>query len=464
MAVFACGALFSCGDDVNQIGNSLASGEMTISIDTMVYDLKARAVDNQSFDARSGNLLLGNINVPEYGVLKSSFVTRFMPVSSLPSYIDTIPLNRIDSCKLLLGIVRGNITGDSLAPQQLKVYRLNKQLPSGLTNQFDPTGYYDPSKPLGVKSYTVSGMGLNDSLFRVATDASVYVNLPKDMATEVVSLYKSDPSIFAWPQTFAERYLPGIYVESSFGNGCLANISQAVFSVYYHNTVTTTTTVDSVPTTTTRDVANVAWLFTTAPEVLSSNNIKYTVSDNIKNLIAQGKTVITTPGGYTCRFTMPAREIIRDYRDKEHNLSIISNLMLNIPAQAVDNSFGLGPAPYLLLIKTSEVADFFNNNKIPDSKTSFSATYDSYNKRYQFNALRDYLLSLLDKETITDDDLDFSLIPVDMATEDVSTGYYYSSTTTYVTGCTPYTVGPTMTLLDTKNAQVVFSFSSQVIK
>lgn len=463
-ALIFAAAAFSCGDDMSQIGSSLTTGENTISIDTLKYDLKAVPVENKNFDSRSGNLLLGNINVPEYGELNCSFVTRMMPVSKLPARLDTIKLEQIDSCKLLLGIARGNLTGDSLAPQRLTVYRLNKQLPEGITNTFDPTGYYDPKKPLGSQSFTVSAMAKSDSLFNVTDEVSVYVPLPKDMATEVFNLYKNNPGVFAWPQTFAEQYLPGLYIESSFGNGCVANISQAIFSLYYHVPVTTTTTVDGTTTSTTRDVAYSEWLFTTAPEVLSSNNIKYNVSDKIQGIIDQGKTVITTPGGYTAKFTLPIREVIRDYENKEHNLMIISNLLLNLPASAIENDFGIGVAPYMLLIKTSEVDEFFRNNKLPDNKTSFSAVYDYSNKRYQYNGLREYLLNMMAKGTVTDDDVDFSLIPVQITTEEVSSGYYGSQTTSYVTGCTPYAIRPTMTFIDTQAAEMVFSFSSQIIK
>ena len=184
------------------------------------------------------------------------------------------------------------------------------------------------------------------------------------------------------------------------------------------------------------------------------------VSDQIKDRIAQGETIITTPGGYVSKFKFPAKEIIEKYKDSDRNLSIISGLSMSIPAEVVENDYGLGIAPYMMVIKTSEIDKFFAENKIPDNKTSFYAQYDSTNKRYYFSTLRTYLLDLIEKGTITDDDVDFSLIPVQITTE--SNESYYN-TTTYVTKCVPYTFYPTMTKLDTQNAQIVFTFSSQVI-
>lgn len=463
--VLAAG-MIACNEDMSGIGGSITTGEATIYIDTMTYDLQAHAIDNKSFDSRSGSMLLGNLDVPEYGSLNCSFVTRMMCAATLPVGIDTVPLERIDSCKLMLLVDKAGIAGDSLAPQQMTIYRLNKQLPSDINNEFNPEGYYDPSDILSRKNYTLTQRALSDSTF-IADYPNVYIvletKLPQEMAKDVVEKYRTEPSIFAWPQSFAQ-YFPGMYVEPSFGKGCVASIYRIRFVIYYHNLITTTSTVDGETVTkTTKKTIDIP-IFTTAPEVLSSNNVTYKVSDYIRDLIEnEGKTVITTPGGYTTRFTFPAREIIQDYRDKEHNLSIISNLLMNIPAESMTNDYGIGVVPTLLMIKTSEVDEFFRENKLADNKTSFTAAYDSTNKRYQFNALREYLLSLLAKDVITDDDLDFSLIPVYLQTEQNYNSYYGTSSST-VTGVVPYTIRPTMTMLDMDKAQVVFSFSSQIVK
>ncbi len=460
---------FACDDDVSPIGGSITKGEATISIDTTLFDLKATPVVNDRYDARSGALMLGCIDVPEYGRLDCSFVTRLMCVTSLPA-ADTIPQERVDSCILRLGMGKYNFTGDSLAPQQLSVYKLTKQLPSDISNDFVPVPgeYYDPSSPLGKKTFTASNMGVEDSLintdynsyFSKVTPVLVDVKLPDSMAKNIFKDYKENPQIFQWPETFAKDYLPGLYVKSTFGNGCLADFSVLQVIVYHHNFKTTTSTVDGETVTTTTEVPVSSVVFSNAPEVLSSNNISYMVSDQIKDRIAQGETIITTPGGYVSKFKFPAKEIIEKYKDSDRNLSIISGLSMSIPAEVVENDYGLGIAPYMMVIKTSEIDKFFAENKIPDNKTSFYAQYDSTNKRYYFSTLRTYLLDLIEKGTITDDDVDFSLIPVQITTE--SNESYYN-TTTYVTKCVPYTFYPTMTKLDTQNAQIVFTFSSQVI-
>lgn len=178
-------------------------------------------------------------------------------------------------------------------------------------------------------------------------------------------------------------------------------------------------------------------------------------------MIDDGKTIITTPGGYNTSFRFPAQDIINHYKKDEHNLSLISELLLTIPAEPIENSFNIGTAPTLLLIKSSEVEDFFNNNKIPDNVSSFTASYDATNKQYKFSSMRSYIMQLLDKSEITDEDVEFTIIPVELQSE---TAGNYGSTTSYVTKCSPYIVKPTMTHLFTEKASIVFTFSSQIIK
>lgn len=441
----------SCEDNVSQIGDSITKGEVTIHIDSIDYDLKASPVANNDFDSRSGMLMLGNIDVPEYGRLNCSFVTRLLSVAALPQ-ADTVSLDRIDSCKLQLGIARYNYTGDNLSPQKISVFKLNKQIPNDISNDFDPEGYYD-ARAIGKKSFTLNLLQ-DTSMF-------VYVDLPVELGRELFTEYKKSPASFQWPQNFA-KYFPGLFVKSTFGKGCVSNITLLNLKTYFHTPDVKTETVDGTSTTVKYNRPDSVTVLTAAPEVLSSNNISYTVSEKIQKRIDDGETIITTPGGYVSRFTFPVEKIIDDYKDKDFNLSIISSLVMNVPAVPVENDLNISVAPYMLMIKTSEIDNFFSNDKIPDNKIAFSAAYDATNKRYSFNSLRTYLLDLLEKGTVKPDDVDFSFIPVYLGSESTDPTWFQQSTS-YVVSCIPYIMAPTMTLLDTKNTEIVFTFSSQVV-
>lgn len=453
---------FSCDDDTSQIGNSLTEGNTVIYVDSLIFDLNARGVENQDYDSRSGNLLLGSINVPEYGNLKSSFVSRMMCASQL-ELPDDIDDSRIDSCELVLRMTRGDIVGDSLAPQKVSVYRLNEQIPDNVDSKFDPVASfgYENMKLMGSQSFTASAMGQKDSLFNIATTIPVMVNLGRDYALEIVKEYKENPSYFQWPQTFAEKFLPGLFVETSFGRGCVANISDVYLSLYYHTVTEKKETVDDVEVTTQVIENDTVVPFSISPEVLSSNNIRFNIAQSLKDKVDNGEIILTTPGGFNARFQFPAQQIIDRYNSEERNLSLISQLSLSIPAEPIDNDYGLTVAPNILLVKTSEAEDFFLNNKLPDNLTSFTATYDSNSGQYTFSAMRNYLLNLMEKDSISDEDVDFTIIPVYL-TQISQTDSYSGSVTIFTTKCSPYTQRPTMTRLHTEKALVVFSFANQI--
>ncbi len=453
----------SCQDDTSPIGSSLVNNEVSITVDTLEMKLTASSVYEPEFDSRTQSKLLGRINVPEYGSLDCSFVSQLMCSTQL-TIPDSIPVSDVDSIRLVLTLPRGSLTGDSLAPQQLKVYKLTKQLPADIDNTFDPKGYYNPSSPLGVKSYTLSALSMNDSLFKKQEAISIPVKLPAQLAKEVYTAYKNSPETFQWPQNFA-KYFPGVYVEQNFGNGCLGLISSLKVFTYWHyiRQVYQKKDDDSgdyeyVPTIKRDSVC----LFSSQPEVLSANRVTYNVSDKIKNLVAKGKSVITTPGGYYVNIKFPAQEIIDKYDKDLYRVSVVSKLSFEIPAKVIENDFDITVAPNMLMIKSSEREKFFAENKIPDGKTSFYAPYNSATKSYNFNSMRDYILDLINSGKPVDPaDMEFSLVPVTVTTEDVPG---YSSTTTYVTRCAPYIGRPTMTLLDTDKATICFTYSRQTME
>lgn len=473
-ALLFAGSHMACEGDVSSIGGSIASGEVNISIDSLKYDLQARTIDNRTFDARSGNILLGKINVPEYGRLDCSFVTRLLSVTQLPDSITETRekldkfLQKIDSCAVQLYMVRGNFVGDSLAPQQAKLYQLTKQLPNDITNEFNPEGYYNPSSPLGRKNYTLANVGAPDASYLTYGNFQINIPVDKQYAIDIFEKYVEDPDIFNWPWQFA-TFIPGLYVESSFGNGCMASFSQLAVTAFFYDLVRQVKK-DENGTSIKDAEGNFVYetvhqkdsivLCTTAPEVLSSNRIDYQPSQSILQRINGGDQIITTPGGFTTQFTFPARDIIDKYHANNTNLSIVSGLSMTIPADTVKNNFGIYGAPYVLLIKTSEVEKFFASNSIPDNLSSFYAAYNSTIGGYRFSSMRSYILDLITKKEIKDADVEFSLIPVNITLESSST----NSSVTYVTKCVPYTVQPTMTKLDTKNATIVFTFSSQMVE
>lgn len=493
LAVIAAGGmLLSCENEVPTVGSSLAKGEVQIALDSLIWNgteqtihrgdvqknvlcpkLSYTTVFDDAVDSRSTTNLLGRISVPEYGDLRCSFVSRLMCTTSI-DIPDSIPIEQVDSMKLILWVPRGALTGDSLAPQQLKVFRLTKSLPDDIDNRFDPTGYYDPANPLGARSFTLSALGMSDSIYQKLQVVSIGIPMSKEMAVETVKAYRDETTrkIFAWPQTF-EDYFHGIYVEPSFGRGCVANITYTDFVVYYnYKTSSSSSNEDGTVTTTVKTNVGQAGVFASSPIVLSSNNISYTPSEFLTGKAADNEALITAPGGYRVNLRFPGRELVDIYNTSQSKMAVVSDLRFSIPAEEISNDYDITPPPYLLMVKTSKLDEFLASNSLPDYKDSFYAEYSSTTKGYAFKSMRNYIIDLI-QNGVKDEDLDFTIIPVNIEfdTTQSNTNNYYSSwwyygtssssSQSYPTKCTPYIAKPAMCRLKMDEARTIFTFSLQ---
>lgn len=453
----------SCEDETSSIGSSISSSEVSINVDSVFYNIKGHTVAAPSIEARSLYNLLGSIDVPEYGSLHCSYVTEFLPAESI-SLPDTITSEEIDSVRMILSVPKVYVTGDTLSPQQVKIYSLTKNLPADITSNFNPDGYYEPSRPLAVKNYTLSGYSFNDTTYSRSSTVEIKANLPIELGREVVKAYASNPDLFIWPQEFA-KYWPGIYVEPSFGKGTIAPVQNTSVFAYFPQTKTITTVdEDGKAIVSTIQVADSVCLFTTAPEVLSSINLAYKPSQKLEEMVNNKKSIITTPCGYNVEITFPAIDILDKYWKEEYELSVINNLKFSIPAIQIENDYNIGLPPALLMVKSNQVESFFSDGKLPDNMNSFICLYSSEDAAYTFTGLRNYIVDLRGKgrENITSDDVDFTLIPVNVSTEDY-TDMNTGSTVTATTSVRPYTIMPTMVELNTEKALVVFTISNEIL-
>lgn len=454
--------LVACEDDLSNIGQDLVKNEVMISVDSTTYNVNGRTVEGLSLDTRSTVTLLGTINTPDYGQLSCSFVSQFLPATAL-LMPDTIPSSRVTDTKLVLRFPTAGITGDSLAPQQVKVYRLSSDLPEDLSSSWNPEGHYDP-KAIAQANYTLSGMAIGDTTVSRNKQINIGLSLGKSTGIQAIEQYRSNPTIFQWPYTFVKKY-KGLYLKSSFGKGCVANINNASVYAYYQTWADKLVENDEgVSEVKAVEVIDSVCLFTTAPEVLSASLLKYTTSRKIDDLKAKGKAVITTPGGYISQITFPAEDLLKkDYWTQNPDLAVINNIKFTIPAKAIENDLGINVAPSLLMVKASEAKEFFTQSKVPDNVSSFIADYSSTSGCYEFSSMRSYIIEMAKKGgNIPAEDVEFMLIPVNPTYEQVTNND--GTTVTYVTSCVPYVVRPTMTLLDTEKSLIVFTFTNQIPK
>lgn len=439
-----------CDDSISGIGNSLVDDDASIIIDSS-FTLSGVPVVNNTVQSRTTTQLIGDIDTKEYGSFASDFVSQFMSAMT----IDTagVKVTDIDSVKLLMFFTSGSITGDSLVPMGLKIYPLTAQLPTPIYSDLDPTGYYDENDCWTRNTQVYTGNALYNDSVNALKYRTISVKLPIEFGRKVFNEYITNSATFATPEAFCQ-FFPGLYIKNTFGSGRVINIRESRINFYYRKKTTKTVNGE------TRDTiinTNATYMAVT-PEVITNNIIRMKVSDNIEAMVARQEPVLVAPASYDVKLTFPATDIIAKYESGDVDMSVINTLTMSIPVEDITNGHNILPPTNVLLVLAKEKDEFFANNKIADNKTSFLATYNGLTKSYDFTDMRQYLLDLLAKTSLTADDYTFYLTPVDVVTETSSSGYYTSGQT-YITAVNPYVSGPAMCKLNLGEAKIKFTYS-----
>lgn len=453
-------ALAACTNTAGEIGSDLVTDETEVVIEDS-FDVKGHSTaTNVPVQSRTTTQILGAVDVAGFGRFTSNVVTQFMPAAQIDT--DDITEENIDSIRLVMNIPRsGGWVGDSIVPMGLKVYRLDKQLPQPIFSDFDPEGYYDESTGLlGETVYSVNTLEKPDSVKNLSY-RQVAVKLDKTLALELFNLYKTNPGAYATPTAFAKHF-PGVAIVNSFGEGRFIKVGSTTLRLYYHTTETET---DDEGKTETKTVVHEGAYWAVAPEIVTNNCFTYEMAPELQARIDKGDNIICAPAGRDVEIEFPAREVINYYFEKSGSLSVINTVTFSIPAETLQNDYGITPPPSILLVLAKDRDKFFAENQITDDKTSFYANYDASTQSYRFSGLRPYILDLIDRYgrqgTIPAEDYTFAAVPVSIETEQVSS---YGSTQVYVSSVTPYVLTPVMANLDLAEAVVTLTFSKQTVR
>lgn len=467
LAVAAAVAMLSaCDDSTSMAGGSLVQDNVDVIMDS-TYTVTGHSTPYTEVPSRTTMQLLGSLRAKGFGDISSDVVTQYMPTASIDTKYVTV--DDIDSVKMIMAIYADGFTGDSAMPMGITVHPLTKQLPSPIYSSFDPQGYYNPSTVWGtttfstlIKGAALTGADSNGKVFK-----NITVDLPVQLGRDLYTQFKEHPETFNTPSSFAQ-WFPGLYITSRFGSGRVTRVDNNVITVYYHRVLPPEVTGKETDTI----VGATATYMGVTPEIITNNNIRLTLSSDITQRVDAGEELVVAPLGYDVEFTFPGRKIVEDYKAQAGPLAVINSLSFSIPAEQVANDYGITPPPYLLMVKKSERDNFFLKSQVNDNVTSFYATYNTATRTYDFSSMRDYVLDLLSKDEIKDEDCEFVLTPVLVAFYENTTSssyysyYYYSSPTTnrVVAQISPYVTEPVMTRLNMAKAKIKFTFSRQSIK
>lgn len=445
LAFAACLTIWSC-NETSEIGNSIVQDKISVSVDS-AFTVTGRSKLIQRIQSRTTSQLIGRIAAKGYGSLQSEVVTQFMPSSELSTV--GVGLDDIDSLVLYMLVRKGEFVGDSIAPMGLEVYRLNKLLPSPIYSDFNPEGYYDPA-PLAATIYNVAAQSADTV---TSAGIEIKVRMPLELGKELYSAYLSDPASFSTPTAFADNVFKGLYIKNSFGSGRLVRISSTLMSLYYKTHGENNDTL----------ISKVGHYFAVTPEIITNNDIKVDVSDEIMKRVDDGEALVMGPAGIETQIRFPAPEIIASYKSAASKIKVLNTVTFSLPGEKIDNSGDFGMPMYLLLVLSKEKDKFFANNTLPDNKTSFYATYNSSTGTFDFGDMRTFVQSLIDKGDITEEDYTFSIVPVSATFETNQNNYYYGTTSQTLSMLTPYAASPALGKLNLDKAKIKLTYSTQTI-
>lgn len=455
--------MVSCTDET--IGTSISDIQSAIVNDSN-FVFTGKSVRNGHLRSRSSVQLLGEVTAIGYGTLKSDFVAQFMPTTT----VDTVGVhggvNWIDSCFVTMRVAVGDVTGDTLAPMRMDVYKLNKQLPVPIYSDFNPEPYYNVGELMGTVAYSA-----NDKLRKSVSSQNggityfyeVNVPVPVEYARNIFTAYKNNPSIFSTPKSFAE-YFPGIYVSNSYGQGHVMNFYDIEFVTYYRKYEKLSETSDTI-----YPAMKQSYMAVT-PEVVYNNNITLDPDQLVKDMVDAGDAIVMGPAGYEVKAQFPIQEIIDKFNaDCTDALGVINSLTLKIPVERVTNQYDIAPPEYLLMVKESYRDKFFEKDSLTNNKDAFYAKYSASDKAYIFTGLRDYVLDIIKNKggIAPESDVNFIIMPIDVTkfTNNSSSSlyYYYSSTGSneVVTKIAPAISRPSIAKLRLDKAKTTIVYSKQ---
>ncbi|MDR1682890.1 MAG: DUF4270 domain-containing protein [Candidatus Symbiothrix sp.] len=444
---------FGCDDSIDFIGMGVQpkGDRITARRDTIL--LTGKTVKADSIFAKTVNGLLGRFNDKVYYDITAGYLCQFVPP---PASIFT--KNDLDSLSfesIVLGIDYTTFTGDSLTPMEVTVYPLSKTPESYPYAYTDPakalsflSEYYNPKEIWGRKAYTAHDSNLPDTLSK-----SLAVSLPTSLGKRLYKEYTENNCSIS--EAFLAEHLPGIYVASTFGSGCVLNIEHTAIYVQCKRLFGKTVNGED-------SVGYKSITFDVTKEVIQINS--YTGNDQKLTEENADKMYIKTPTGIFSELTIPIEKIrtkVSQQKFSSVKLTLYAdpqsegNFPLDIPGTG--KATPMQDALSKLLLINAEDNDtiinaFFENKQSVDNVTSYLTTFDSGTNTYTFaniaNMIQQAMADMAADPTKTE--LKVRLIPIQIMSSTQSS-YYGSSTTEYAPANYLY---PSAVTLSKKDLQI----------
>lgn len=365
LTLLAC--LTSCDDNTGTLGGSVIPDNDVITIDTATYWATSRSIAVDSVLGKTNKVYLGRFTDPQTkSVLEADFIAQFNCEEGGNVFPDIIPGD--SAMKVELRLFFTSYFGDPTNTMTAEVYELQETLQEGerYYTDFDPDQFIKEGEPLATKVYTLTDYTLEDSELNDSEHYhNVNIPLPREIGTEIIRKFRSNPEFFANASNFIENVCNGYYVKAAQGDGTILYIDQATLNIHFQDSDSDSTFVTQ---------------FAGTGEVLQANRFN-TKKETLLPLVEDNScTYLKTPAGIFTEVTLPVDDILAN-NDSINAAKIIFSCYYD----DYDTDYKFGTPQILLMVHKDEMYSFFEKNKLTDNISSFYTTYNSTYNRYEYS-------------------------------------------------------------------------------
>ena len=413
--------IYSCDDTTTGIGDSTIAAGDSIPAGAAIYNVHTRSILADSVYARTSTAYLGKFTDPQFGEFSADFITQFNCTDNF-EFPETVQ----EITGLQIRMFYDNYFGDATNAMRMQIDTLDKVIPEKELSTFytsvDPTQYYNEnSNPVARKAFAARGASASDTTI-VSYDSygnessySYYwqdVKLPLSLGQHMFDKYKADKNNYKNAEAFIKNVLKGFYVHCTHGDGTILYISDMQLHLNFKYLVESSSgKVDSL--------VNGSTIFAATKEVIQANHFKN--SDRLKELVEEKDyTYLKSPAGIFTEVTLPVEEIAEMHMRDTLNAASITFTRYN---EKSESKYPMGIPQTLLMVRKSEMYNFFEKNGTYDGLTSFIAEYVSSAANantYSFPNISSLITQCINEKKAGKNDADWDkvvLIPVKTETD-----------------------------------------------
>lgn len=407
--LIASAMISSCDDNTESLGLGLVPDGNIVTSKGIVIPVEFSnfIVDEDSVYANSTIAYLGRYTDDMFGNLQSGFLTQLFCLNNFSFEFDKLVKDSISedaetgkgiykykdaSCYISLEYT--SFFGDSINPNQVEAYILNKDIDGNIMSSVNPADYYDPNNGyIGKVTYTAANTYYDDD--ERGSTRSVIITLNDSIAQRILNLNHTHPEYFANANSFSKNVIKGLYLKPTSGDGTILYINNSMLNLnftMYADSSGIYPIKKKEPGYTDQDSTTLyTTSFNSTREVYQVNTFKNVINDNILN--DTENTYIKSPAGIFTSVKIPVGKIAVQM---PNDTILQIKLTLQAYNQQKGNEYNMDKPENLLLVKKDQVYSFFRNNSLPDNLSSYTTSLDTSTNQYVFNNITALITSFIE--------------------------------------------------------------------